>query len=405
MGSFEGVRGLLERFGYTIRPSDELRPVDMRDRRDDPRLFDYAGGERPVLIEVSLARGRGLGGCELTERGAHPWVCAIREARSSNRPRSVIREVLDDYYRAVQPSSAAEWLDLEDGAVPALEDQPPWARVWPWEGRDIETRRNKAEAAASVEGEQFGRNLTIEDGWNNFGPVSDRLLEMETDRLFELMQSIRRYGYRRKDRPGGDIDVAVLWNDEDQWGFKTTGGAHRAAVLAGLGYEQIPVRITRMVRRKDVDIWPNVSSGLYSREQAVALFDRILEGQRPSVLDPWVDQRDASEPKNGGRTSRTGRQSTHKSTNVFVGRGSTKCASRTPGNDDAESGHADIARKSGGTPLERIDFMGANSVGKSTLYAQLVRRRDQGGGGSRGQRPNASSSPTISSTRATPGIY
>lgn len=291
MGAFRGVKksvqALLDRVGYTIRRTEQVRPVDVRDRGGDPRFFDYYGGSRSVLIEASLARGRGLCWFGLTPDSAHPWIRAVRRARGSRRPRSVIREVLEDYYHQVRPASAARWLGFGPGEVPALDDQPPWARVLPWESADIEGRRQTAEMVAAAEGRQQGWQLSIEDGWNSYGPVSRRLVAMETERLLTLMRSIGRAGYRRTDRPGGDIDVSVLWGDERSWHFEVTGGAHRAAVVAALGYERIPVRITRLVRRSDAEIWPNVASGLYPTDRALELFDRIVANRQPRLLGDW----------------------------------------------------------------------------------------------------------------------
>lgn len=289
-GVKRGVRALLDQVGYTIRRSEQLSPVDIRDQCSDPRYFDYYGGSRPVLIDVSLDRGLGLGWFELGPESRHPWVRAVRAGRDADRPRAAIREVLERYYRVVQPDSAADWLGFEPGEVPALDDEPPWARVWPWEGRDIRTRRNKARAVAAAEAQQWGWQLSIEDGWNSYGPVSAGLVGMEAERLVTLMRSLREDGYRRSDRAGGDIAVAVLWNDEEHWRFRVCGGAHRVAVAAALGYRRLPVRVIQLVRRSEAEIWPNVNAGLFERGRAVELFDRLVAGSRPAMLQRWGDE-------------------------------------------------------------------------------------------------------------------
>lgn len=61
------------------------------------------------------------------------------------------------------------------------------------------------------------------------------------------------------------------------------GGQHRAASLSALGHETIPVRLTSpssasIIRRDDVDFWPYVRTGLFSRETALEVFDRIFSG-------------------------------------------------------------------------------------------------------------------------------
>lgn len=284
------IQTLFARFGYRLSRVEQLQPIDVRGDSADPRLFCYYGGRRRILMDVDIDRGIGFDVFPLADTSLHPAACAARKAIESTHPREAIRDTLVDYYRSVQPGSAAQWLGFSPGSMRQLAGQPPWARVLPWQPQDIRSRRNRVKALSPIESQNGGRRLTIEDGWKTYGPVSDRLLEVEVQRLHSLLDSIRQHGYLRSDEECGDINAAVLWKDENNWKWRITGGDHRAAVLSALGYEQIPVRLTRLVRRSDVGIWPNVTSGVYDEQSALELFDRLLEGALPPVVDDWANR-------------------------------------------------------------------------------------------------------------------
>jgi hypothetical protein len=63
-------------------------------------------------------------------------------------------------------------------------------------------------------------------------------------------------------------------------------GKHRIAALGALGHRQITVQLARryhpaLIHREDASSWPLVRSAFYTRDQALAIFDRIFAGQQP----------------------------------------------------------------------------------------------------------------------------
>ena len=96
--------------------------------------------------------------------------------------------------------------------------------------------------------------------------------------LLAALDSIRRSGYRRHDRADGDIEALVFLREDGEWRWQVSRGLHRAAVLAALETDPIPVRVRGLVFRGDAGVWPNVVSGLYTRRGAEKMFDRIFDG-------------------------------------------------------------------------------------------------------------------------------
>jgi hypothetical protein len=203
--------------------------------------------------------------------------------------KSAIQSVLASYYNLVQPVNAIELLGLESEEVPQLADEPSWAAILPWDGESIDQWREIHQAAVIMENRTAGRTLTISDGWAWCGPVTEKKLRIEASRLYSLMVSIRRNGLKRHNGTGGDIMADVLVRQDGRWRWQARTGQHRAAVLSALHFENIPLRVVKIVNRDDVDIWPNVASGVFSRSVALRLFDQVFEGALPPVVQLWVD--------------------------------------------------------------------------------------------------------------------
>jgi hypothetical protein len=118
--------------------------------------------------------------------------------------------------------------------------------------------------------------------------------ELEFRTLVQLTESIRKKGYLRSDGPDGDILGTPLIDPVKGVRFLVWTGKHRIAVLAALGFEYVPLRISfvRAPRLTEAAYWPHVRNGLFTREQATTLFDRIFEGlPPPNAIPPHWSER------------------------------------------------------------------------------------------------------------------
>ena len=285
------IQSVFERFGYRLRlqPLRKVHPEDVRNAGNDPRALHYYTNNQ-VLLNAPVSKGFGLDHYPARKRGPHPFVRASLTGLNSAVPKKDIRGVLEQYYRCVQPESAAEWMGFSPHRLPGLADEPPWGRVFPWRSTTVEAMKRGIEATATIDNAQGGKNLTIEHGWRSFGPVSDEILEIETTRIMNLIQSVERNGIQRNNLPGGDIIAIALVDDDGDWRWLVeAGGEHRLPVLAAMGYKEIPIRVRLVIYRNDVDIWPNVNSGLYSRDVALEIFDRYFQESYPPIVQRYLD--------------------------------------------------------------------------------------------------------------------
>lgn len=180
-----------------------------------------------------------------------------------------IRASLEKYYETVAPQNAAEVLGIEPifewQAGPALTAVAPWRRESP-----NEICRHRMELMRT-EAKEFGiSDWSDSDGWKGFGPVSHRLIALESTRLRSVLGSIRQRGFV------GLIPSGVLFAKQGSVLVKPEGGWHRTAAALASGFLFLPIRIVPQIpiEREHAAHWPHVRDGLFTIEQAQSVFDR-----------------------------------------------------------------------------------------------------------------------------------
>jgi hypothetical protein len=285
-GVFEKqLERIMGRLGYEVRP---VAPCDLRGKIDHPIAAAYLAALRPCLIEVPLSQCRGLYGFPFTL--CHPFV-RTAHAYVKGRVSGYQGSPLETYYGHFQPKDAGDLFALP-GPSSLLHELPPFAFAWPWESIAVHDRARWRLAQIEAENERRGARLPISHGYPLYGPVSQEKGSIEFLSLARLVDSIRHSGYVRKDQLDGDIRAFPLIDKTCAIRYLLRWGQHRAAALAALGYEGIPVVInfTRPVRVDEVDFWPHVRDGLFTRDQALLLFDQVFAECPPLKATPptWL---------------------------------------------------------------------------------------------------------------------
>lgn len=292
------IKRLFRLVGWRARsiPRSKLGAVDLRYTINHPETLLYYGERTApsILLEAPIQKGYSAEAFTLSHNGCHPFIQAIRHAEDAREPKNAIRWVLSTYYHHVQPDNAAQWLGLLEEDVPALADQPPWARLFPWQNDTVERRRRGHRNKMRTENRRYGEALPVRHGWKLCGPVDNAFLKIQVDRLLSVYRSIKSRGLQRHNDIDGDIRAIVLVDDGEWKWLQCGGGFHRVAVCAALGFETVPVRIWRVVFRHHVDLWPQVAAGTFSPATALEVFDRIFAGLSPSVVCGWRAELDAA---------------------------------------------------------------------------------------------------------------
>jgi hypothetical protein len=256
---------------------------------DDPRLAAYhdPGPGHGCALFAPVDHGLGFNAYVLGPRSFHPWIVAARAADAAGSS-GTMSELLECYYSMIQPASVRDWLDVPHGSCPRLESIPRhgWS-ILPWSTRDPEQTLRAIEMAQRDENRLHGLDEGMSAGAKAFGPVSADKLRVESTRITRLFESLKANGLDHR-RPDYDLRATFLVS-EGRWTWLSMGGMHRVALAAATGVASIPVRVAAVVRRDDVDMWPQVVSGLYERDAALGLFDRLMDRRPPACAAPWIE--------------------------------------------------------------------------------------------------------------------
>lgn len=252
--------------------SSEYHPLDI--------VYDGFSGE---VMNIPLSRCRSYILGYLPEE--HPFCVTLKQY--NQKKHAFTHSKLNRYYAEFQPKTMADVLKLES---PILKNYPAMATVMPWSYATPEQRMKRfcIEGSQSrllaKEAVQHGLNSAENYGCQFFGPISADHGELEFKRLTSVNNNIVNDGYAPSKH--GHLHGEFLI-DGDNWVWVAIGGKHRFSVLSALEFEKIPVaRLSRwaalFIRRNEVAYWPNVRNGLFTEEEALSVFDRIMKGTKVS---------------------------------------------------------------------------------------------------------------------------
>jgi hypothetical protein len=247
-----------------------------------PLDIEYTGFDGEA-IDIPLARCRSYLLGYLPQE--HPFSATLKQYNAQKH--GYQDSVLAKYYNEYQPKTIADVLKISS---PKLQQYPAMATVMPWSYATPEQRMKRFCVEGSMsrllakEACQNGLNPAENFGCQFFGPLSPDHGELEFKRLTSVNEHIVKDGYMPSKH--GHLHGEFLING-DNWVWVAIGGKHRFSVLSALDVDIIPVAklsrwSTLFVRRLEVDYWPNVRNGLFSREEALSIFDRLMQGTKVS---------------------------------------------------------------------------------------------------------------------------
>lgn len=278
---------LINKSGYDITKlnTDELKyPVIKKDLYNPKKILFYAKFNRlPFLCYVPPEQLRGHVMNFSFDDDNHPFKKAILEAVNSKNEYQAIKDSLDDFYKNNKPESPAEVLGLNEKELPNLSDKPAWVAIHPWEDRTIDEVEEKRPDLTQRENKRKGKDIDIDEGWHLFGPVSKDKLEIEAKRVYELFKKIEKEGYSAYNNNNNIIATILIDQENDKMKWVVYDGQHRTSILSALDYEKVPVLVKKIVSRNDVEFWPGVVSGDFTKESALKIFDRVINEVPPKI--------------------------------------------------------------------------------------------------------------------------
>lgn len=185
----------------------------------------------------------------------HPFIQALTHGPAA----------LEDFYRRFTPANLAQMYGIDPIGLKG-EGLPPWEL--PWLYRTRSPPRGEA-------------GLGPEHGTSFYGPCSAQKIALEYTRLRGLAESIARLGYR----PGSYEHIeGHFLRRGGEFRFFVRGGKHRAAVLAFLGHDFIPVRVRaswpRVIEAGRTNEWPLVALGEVDARFADSIHERYFSNEQ-----------------------------------------------------------------------------------------------------------------------------
>ncbi|MFN3938079.1 MAG: hypothetical protein ACK4KW_10910 [Gemmobacter sp.] len=276
-------RQILNRFGCDVVSA--MDPVNLCDLGLSVEDAYRRAGSLPFVMDVPVEHVRHLEAAAfpVARDGGSPFVeTALQYVQ--NPDLGYEESALKRFYDRFQPQTNGDFLGLPRSPERHfLLTQHRALTLYPWDRPPLtDYRRHISDRLAGValENEEHGALLDHRHGLVSSGPVSPEKGALELSRLKRVVDRIRESGFRHS----GDVRPVrvVALRRGESCRYLCRAGHHRVAAFSALGGTSLPVwPYPRPVVRDDVDKWPGVTAGVFSRDAALFVFDRMFEGRQP----------------------------------------------------------------------------------------------------------------------------
>jgi hypothetical protein len=110
--------------------------------------------------------------------------------------------------------------------------------------------------------------------------------ESHAKQYIKLIDSINKKGFLN-DANYGHISAFILLEGENWRWIVGSEGNHRVELATAMGYDKFDILVEGIIRKEDSKWWPNVCNGLYSIDQAEAIFDDIFHAKPSYIYSVW----------------------------------------------------------------------------------------------------------------------
>lgn len=276
-------RKLLNRFGCDLL--NALDPIDLRGLGLNVEEAQQRAGRLPFVIDVPVEHVRHMGAAAfpIDLSGGSPFVDTAFQYLH-NPDLTYEGSALKVYYDSFQPQDVGDFLGLPRSPDRHfLLNQHRVLTFFPWQRpplKDYQHHIASRLSGVTLENEEHGVKLDHSHGLVASGPVSPQKGELELLRIKRVVNSLRKEGFRIAPNVT-PIRVQALRHG-DAFRYFCRAGNHRSTTFVALGGTALPVwPYPTVVNRDDVDRWPGVVEKVFTRDEALFVFDRVFEGRQP----------------------------------------------------------------------------------------------------------------------------
>ena len=279
---FEFINRQFSRLGFTIKRNAVIK-IDKEEILEG-RSFFYRTGTEPLYTSLPLAKARINGKMLVDGDNCHINIIALKKALSYDDHKiqyQILKETLIEYASTDNKRNLTlnRFLGLSDEESENLADIPAWAKIYPWNYTDdIQRQVATTNFSTFIENsKRRGPRMNAIQGGAQYPLVSKERAAFEAKLLFDLYVSIKSKGYiESKNAHHDPVGAMIAIGSDSNWCWAVSAGIHRCCVLALSNVPSINVMVKKVIYREDVEFWPNVRNGLYTKEAALKAFDHMF---------------------------------------------------------------------------------------------------------------------------------
>lgn len=255
-------QGILDGIGLTRIERGSLLSVGNLDYTSRVKFVRYM----PLQLPFSLAR---------TVRGLKPSVDPFAQVLQGGTITSLPLEFKERLSLHLDWERDKLLKDIGYKGVEFLELEPLWCSVLPWQNGSVATHKSLYLRQVEENRTQF-----LPQAYRANYSFNDLIVESHYAQFNQLLRSIRLHGYQKKLCPLPRINILISGKE---WRWMMTGqGNHRFYLTHMLESETFFGEVDHVITREEWGSWPQVKNGVFTKKQALSLFDRTFEGNEPT---------------------------------------------------------------------------------------------------------------------------
>ncbi|SFR49279.1 hypothetical protein [Thiomicrospira sp. ALE5] len=271
--------------GYRLTKTSAI--PDLRGKVTDPREGIYHAKTFPFIMDLPFDKGGDWLYSTYTENSSAVYYQAAKAAlrawgQGEKAVKKEIERLLTDFASLVNIDHPNQLLGLTREESKFNDAKKVYEMVLPWDNRSVEEVSKVISSSILEENKRYG--LNVSSSLFDHG-VSVHKIHLEVERIYMLMRSIKDKGFIYDS--SNLVSVRVLVSG-GEYVWRTRGGMHRAAILAAMDWKRLPVTVSQIINRDDVMHWPTLNKGLYSKDVALKVFDRVFFAKPPAVYGDWL---------------------------------------------------------------------------------------------------------------------
>ena len=285
------INSFISLFNMRIIKLNSLEPVNLTKSEINPISAQYMFDQKSIVIEIDLKNGRTNNWFDLKDSSLDPGIFAIKNALKKNLKNEILYEdilnTLRDYRSVMKCENAAFSLNIDSFEDSDIKKFSWWNEIYPWD--DISFEENEKNYPYQVKRNRWqnGMKILSNDPKKILEEDFKNSLDSHTKQYVNLLNDIMKQGVKFGSKYG--YITAEIFISKNKFCWKPgTEGNHRTAVCAALGLKKIPVLITRVIRLDELEYWPNVIKGRFSKDQAKKIFFDIFNAKPKKINEDWI---------------------------------------------------------------------------------------------------------------------